>query len=183
MTASLSKDWRQALVEVYPDLFQPPADFPGAAQGSPECDEGWRDLLDRLCVRIRAAVQADGGPFKFSQIKEKYGTLRVYWDGALAPDTDAAVEEAIALAESRSAVTCEVCGEEGRLYEGAWLTTRCAAHAGGRRPAATLWPGFVNLHIVRHFVGGKSHVTCRRYDRASDAFIDVDPSTLGIEED
>ena len=62
------RNWRVELIEAYPDLFQPPADFPGAAQGSPECDAGWHDLLDRMCVRIRTAVQADGGPFKFSQI-------------------------------------------------------------------------------------------------------------------
>lgn len=39
--------------------------------------------------------------------------MRIYWDGKLSPDTDAQVEEAIALAEARSAVNCEVfCGEE-----------------------------------------------------------------------
>ncbi|WP_439373145.1 hypothetical protein [Bradyrhizobium sp. DASA03120] len=57
----------------------------------------------------------DGGPFKFSQIKKTCGTVRVYWDGALSPEAGTQVEEAIALAEARSAVTCEVCGEEGRL--------------------------------------------------------------------
>jgi hypothetical protein len=31
--------------------------------------------------------------------------------------------------------------------------------------------GFENMHIVRHFVGCKSHV--RRYDRERDVFIDV----------
>jgi hypothetical protein len=40
--------------------------------------------------------------------------------------------------------------------------------------------GFENMHIVRHYVGGKSHVTCRRYDRENDVFVDVDPSTPGI---
>ncbi len=175
------RNWRVELIETYSDLFQPAADFPGAAQGSPECGEGWRDLLDRLCVRIQAVVQAEGSPFKFSQIKEKYGTLRVYWDGRLSPDADAQVEEAIALAEARSAVTCEVCGEEGRLRGGGWLTTRCAAHSEGR-PAVEPRAGFENVHIIRHFVGGKSHLTCRRYDRETDAFIDVDPASLGIEE-
>src|SRR3954452_21379357 len=109
-----TRNWRVELIEAHRDLFQPPSDFPGAAQGSPECDVGWRDLLARLCVRIRAIVQTDGGTFTFGQIKSKYATLRVYWDGALSPDADAQVEEAIALAEARSAVTCEVCGEEGR---------------------------------------------------------------------
>ncbi|WP_407180415.1 hypothetical protein [Bradyrhizobium sp. STM 3562] len=176
------RNWRVELIEAYPDLFRPPADFPGAAQGSPECDAGWYDLLDRLCVRIRAAVQADGGPFKLSQIKQKYGTLRVYWDGALSPEADAQVEEVIALAEARSAVTCEICGEEGRLRDGAWLTTRCATHAEGR-PVVEARSGFENMHIVRYVTGGNRFVSCRRYDRENDVFVDVDPATLGIEED
>ncbi|WP_246773994.1 hypothetical protein [Bradyrhizobium diazoefficiens] len=106
--SGVAGNWRAELIERHRDLFQPPADFPGAVQGSPECDAGWLDLLDRLCVRIRAAVQADGGTFKFSQIKEKYGTLRAYWDGKLSPHAAARVEEAIALAEARSAVTCDL---------------------------------------------------------------------------
>lgn len=179
--AGVVRNWRTELIGAYPDLFHPPAGAPEAAQGSPECGEGWRDLLDRCCVRIRAAVQADGGTFKFSQIKEKYGSARLYWDGTLSPDAYALVEEAIALAEGRSAVTCEVCGEEGRLY-GGWLTTRCAAHAEGR-PAVEARTGFENMHIVRHMSGGKNYVTCRRYDRETDSFVDVDPASLGIEEE
>jgi hypothetical protein len=181
MAAAFTKDWRRALIESYPDLFHPVGDPPGA-EGSPECGEGWHDLLGRMCVRIRAAVQADGGPFKFSQIKEKYGTLRVYWDGKVSPATDAQIEEAIALAEARAAVTCEICGEAGQLYDGAWLTTRCAAHAEGRPPVASR-AGFVSMHIVWHFVGGQRYVTCRRYDREHDVFVDVDPVSLGIEEE
>lgn len=173
-------NWRVELIEAHRDLFAPPCDTSLAAHGAPECGPGWQDLLDRLCARIRAAVQADGGPFKFSQIKEKYGTLRVYWDGALSPEADALVEEAIALAEARSAVTCEVCGEEGRLRGGGWMTTRCEAHAEGR-PAVEPRAGFENVHIVRYFVDGERHVTCRRYDRENDVFVDVDPASLGIE--
>lgn len=174
-------DWRIGLIGTYPDLFKPPSDFPEGAQGSPECDAGWRDVLDRLCVRISAIVQADGGTFTFGQIKSKYATLRVYWDGALSPDADTQVEEAIALAEARSAVPCEVCGEEGRLRDGAWLTTRCDGHSDGRPPLEHRL-GLENVYLVRHFVGGRRFVTCRRYYRATDAFVDVDPATLGIED-
>ncbi|WLA85194.1 hypothetical protein [Bradyrhizobium elkanii] len=174
-------NWRVELTEAHRDLFQPPVDFPGAAKGSPECDVGWRELLDRLCVRIAGIVQADGGVIKFSQIKQKYGTLRVYWDGALAPDADAQVEDAIALAEARSAATCEVCGEEGRLRDGAWLTTRCEAHSEGRPPVEHR-SGLENVHLVRHFADGRRFVTCRRYDRQNDVFVDVDPASLVIEE-
>jgi hypothetical protein len=91
-------------------------------------------LLERACVRIRAAVQADGGSFQLTQIKEKYATLRAYWHGALSPEADARVEEAVDLAEARSAVSCEICGEPGLLHGPGWFTTRCAAHAEGRKP-------------------------------------------------
>jgi hypothetical protein len=174
-------NWRVELIERHRGLFQPPADFPGAAQGSPECGAGWYDLLDRMCARIRTAVQADRGILTFSQIKEKYGTLRVYWDGELSAEADAQVEEAIALAEARSAVTCEVCGEEGRLRGGAWLTTRCQAHSEGR-PAVEHRSGLENVHLVHHFSAGRRFVSCRRYDRENDVFVDVDPASLGIEE-
>jgi hypothetical protein len=44
------------------------------------------------------------------------------------------VEEATDLAEARSASSCEICGEPGRLYGPGWLTTRCTLHAEGRTP-------------------------------------------------
>ncbi|MBR0707991.1 hypothetical protein [Bradyrhizobium liaoningense] len=174
------RDWRVELVEAYPDLFHPVGD-PPAAQGWPEVGDGWRDLLERACARIRAAVQANGGSFQATQIKEKFGTLRFYWDGSLSPEASVRVEEAIDLAEARSACTCELCGEEGRLYRsGSWLMTRCAQHAKGR-PVET-GPGLDNVHIVERIVGKRRDIRCRRYDRSTDSFVDVDPRTLGIEE-
>ncbi|OKO82498.1 hypothetical protein AC630_13180 [Bradyrhizobium sp. AS23.2] len=121
-------NWRVELIEAHRDLFSPPCDTALAAQGAPECGSGWHDLLDRMCVRIRTAIRA-GGTFKFSQIKEKYGTLRVYWEGRLSAEKTIQVEEAIALAEARSATCCEVRGDPGRLHGDDWLTTRCATHA------------------------------------------------------
>jgi hypothetical protein len=168
------------LVEAYPDLFHPPADHPGAAQGSPEC--GWRDLLERACTRIRAAVQEDGGTFHATQVKEKYGTLRFYWEGALSPQADALVEEAIDLAEARSASTCESCGELGRLYGPGWLMTCCAVHAQGRQPVE-VEPRLRDVHIEERIAGDRRIVRRRRYDRATDSFVDVDPGSLGIEKE
>ncbi|OSI24887.1 hypothetical protein [Bradyrhizobium canariense] len=176
------RNWRKELVKAYPDLFHPPADNPGVAQAYPECGDGWRDLLERACKRIRAAVEADGGTFHATQIKEKYGSLRFYWHGTLSPEADAKVEEAIDLAEARSGVTCEICGEEGRLRGDAWLTTRCALHAEGW-PAVAVRPGLENVQIEERYVGDRRVIRYRRYDRETDRFIDVDPSTLDIEED
>jgi hypothetical protein len=44
-------------------------------------------------------------------------------------------------------------------------------------------PGFENQHIVRAFDAGHYPIAaCRRYDRATESFIHVDPKSLGIEE-
>jgi hypothetical protein len=130
--ARSERDWRIDLIEAYPDLFHPLPDNPAVAEASPECGAGWRDLLERACARIRAAVQADGGTFKFTQIKEKYATARLDWEGALSLEANTRIEEITDLAWARSACTCEICGAEGCLHRaGGWLMTRCAAHAQG----------------------------------------------------
>ena len=180
--AGLFRNWRAELIEAYPDLFHPSADNPGSAEAYPEHGEGWRDLLERACVRIRAVVRATGGTFRFTQIKEKYATIRIYWSGKLSRDAAGQVEEAIELAEARSACTCEVCGAPGRLNDrGGWLATACLEHAQG--VPAPVRPGRENVHIIRRVIEGRvCIVSCRRYDRDADAFVDVDPQSLGIEE-
>jgi hypothetical protein len=42
-------------------------------------------------------------------------SLRFYWNGGPSDKAEAKVQEAIDLAEARSACTCEQCGEEGYL--------------------------------------------------------------------
>lgn len=173
-------DWRERLVETYPDLFRS-AD-PPRVQGWPAVGDGWRDLLERACDRIRATVRADGGWFQSTQIKEKFGELRFYWTGTLSPEAAARVEDAIKLAEARSARTCEVCGAAGRLYGPIWLLTRCDTHNEGRRPEP-IRSQMENIHFENRLIGGKREFRCRRYVRETDSFVDVDPKTLPIEED
>jgi hypothetical protein len=178
----LANDWRIELIEAHMRLFHPPKGHLEGVQGYPECNEGWRDLLERACSRIEASL-GRRNIFRVVQIKEKYGTLRFYRDGKLPEKVEIEVAEAIALAEARSACTCEICGAEGRLYSrGGWLATACAQHARGE--AVPVRPGFENLRIVRRMVEGRVQIiSCRRYDRSTDAFVDVDPSSLRIEEE
>jgi hypothetical protein len=175
-----SDNWRRDLVTAYADLFGPSGD-PEGVPGSPNVGDGWEDLLRRACARILAAVVLTGGTFRATQIKEKYGPLRFYWTGDLSAKAAAAVEEAIDLAEARSATTCEVCGEPGVLRGGPWLTTRCDAHAEGR-PAIATRSG-EEAQAVQRVVGGKRHVRHRRYDRDRDMFVDVDPPGSDAEEE
>jgi hypothetical protein len=178
--SSITRDWRIELIEAYPDLFHPLPNNPGVAEASPECGAGWQDLLERACARIRAAVRADGGTFKFTQIKEKYATARLDWEGTLSVEADARIEEIIDLAEARSARTCEVCGAEGRLHRaGGWLMTRCAAHAQGDPvPEKPGWENVTISHVVAR--GTKTVIIKRRrYVREMDSFIEIDPLIIG----
>jgi hypothetical protein len=174
--------WQSALVARHPSLFNIAKHGGTYTPGSPECGEGWRDLLERACTRIQAAVIADGGTFSALQIKEKYGTLRFYWTGRLSKEAEHAIEDAVALAEARSACTCEVCGRAGVLHaRGDWLATACPEHAKGAPVPVTA--GWENIHLVRGTHDGKaSIIVCRRYDRETDSFVDVGPTSLGIEE-
>lgn len=95
MVSSVLQDWRRGLIEAHSDLFRPPVGVPEGAEGCPECGPGWRDLIDRCCIRIRAAVATEDGTFKFTQIKEKYASIRLYWTGRLSPEATSRVEEAI----------------------------------------------------------------------------------------
>jgi hypothetical protein len=170
--------WQQMLVDAYPHLFV--RSFRGVpfAPGYPTSPDGWRDIVIRLIERV--SIAATGHRAHFTQISEKFGVLRIYWtaETEFPQDSELAIENAIACAEARSACTCAVCGVEGRLFSsGGWLLTACSDHARGVPvpvPSAT-----ENLHIVRGYVGEEVRViTCRRYDRARDLFIDIDPGSL-----
>ena len=180
----MANDWKVELIEAHTRLFHPPKGHLEGAQGYPDCENGWRDLLERACARIEAAL-VESGAFRALQIKEKFGALRFYWTGDMSEATKAKVDEAIALAVARSACTCEICGAEGWLHNrGGWLATACADHARGE--LAPIKPGYEDLHLVRTF--GPKHkrfpiVSCRRYIRETDSFVDVDPKSLGIEEE
>jgi hypothetical protein len=178
-----SPSWQADLIARHPRLFHSPSGKPDTARGYPSCEEGWHGLLARACVRIEAAL-VEGSAFRVLQIKEKFGTLRFYWTGDMSDAAKAGVEEAIALATARSACTCDICGAEGRLHNrGGWLATACAEHAKGE--PVPVKPGFENLHLVRTFgpePGRFPIVSCRRYVRETDSFVDVDPKSLGIED-
>ena len=177
---SIKRDWQLELMAAHPGLFLGPSGKPDTAQGYPNCNEGWRDLLERCCARIEAAL-AEGGVLRVLQIKEKFGALRFYWSGEMPDSAKTKVDEAIALAVARSGCTCEICNAEGHLHKrSGWLSTACDEHAKG--DPVPVKPGFENLHIVRRFEAGLQITTRRRYVRETDSFVDVDPKSLGLEE-
>jgi hypothetical protein len=57
------------------------------------------------------------------QIKEKFGTLRFYYDGG-----DDYIRGLDSMAESMSARICEDCGKPGKIAKGGWVRTLCEEH-------------------------------------------------------
>lgn len=107
----------QSLYAQYPRLFRH-----RESKGSPmcfgcECGEGWLEIIKAVCRLIDGR---DSDP-AFTQIKEKWGTLRIYHDSA----DDPFVDGVIRMAEEMSSHTCERCGHPGRGRGGGWLVTLC----------------------------------------------------------
>jgi hypothetical protein len=87
---------------------------------------GWSSLLEDLCVKLLKL----GWTGKLAQVKEKFGTLRFYWENDI-PDKVLArlAEDVVAQAEWRSGQVCDTCGAYGRLRGKGWLYTSCKEHA------------------------------------------------------
>ena len=93
--------------------------------------DGWFDMIYDLSVKIEKLIlelPEEARPeCKASQVKEKFGGLRFYMDGA----TDE-MRTLIRDAESLSYHICETCGKSGGLRKGGWLKVLCDEHSEGR---------------------------------------------------
>ncbi len=111
------------MVEKYPDALSQLGGDPRhtcMAWGF-ECGDGWFKIMEELCEKV-----GNIPGFKFAQVKEKFGSLRIYYDGPNNEADRAIVRQAIDEAEIKSEVTCETCGEKGaRRNQGGWLSTEC----------------------------------------------------------
>jgi len=125
----MREELEQKLYEKYPKLFGQ-KDLPvsltcmcyGICVG-----DGWYNILDTLCWSIQNHIDRqqkknpDYPQVEFSQIKEKFGGLRVYTDG-----NDETVSALIGFAESMANRTCEGCGKRGKNKSwGGWYVTYC----------------------------------------------------------
>jgi hypothetical protein len=112
-----------------------------------ECGSGWFPLLDALFYQIQSYIDYrkesnerieenkkkypdyNQTPFALipqvtvTQVKEKYGTLRFYYDGG-----DETIDGMVRMAEAMSSITCEVCGNLGKMRGRSWLYTACDEH-------------------------------------------------------
>lgn len=84
---------------------------------------GWLTLLGELVRELRTA----GWKGEFSQIKQKFGGLRISLESPAGRSPE--FQKLVFDAESRSFLICEACGKPARLLKrpNGWLVTRCEA--------------------------------------------------------
>lgn len=128
----MKKELDEALVRDFPNLY---ADRNGDIMATAmtwgfECRDGWEPLireaseeLEKLIVKYKADNPDLEWYPRASQVKEKYGSLRLY----MTSETDE-MSKVIRIAEEKSSVTCEICGKPGELRGEYWVTTLCDEH-------------------------------------------------------
>jgi hypothetical protein len=89
-----------------------------------ETGNGWYDLIYQLseditkyCSTLRVECPI------VVQVKEKFGGLRFYISSG-----DKQITKFIERAEEKSYITCDVCGEPGKIRGRGWVVTRCEDH-------------------------------------------------------
>ena len=109
----------EELVDKYPKILGEPGGYPGV-------NPGWLPLIDSLCEWLQSGTDHNHQPQVVAvQVKEKFGELRFYTEGA-----SESQEAAISFAEHLSSQICEVCGAAGKLRaERGWLRTLCDEHS------------------------------------------------------
>ena len=88
------------------------------------------DVFDRVSGGTLAHKLADlvlGPSYEIVQVKEKFGSLNIYFSQRSLTTTE--LDTAIKKAEAASMRTCEFCGAAGTLNDRyGWLKTTCSAH-------------------------------------------------------
>jgi hypothetical protein len=98
------------------------------------CGQGWWPLLEQLCGTIQHHIdwkEKQGNPIPqvvIEQIKEKFGTLRFYYQGG-----DEYISGAVSFAENLTDQLCEDCGGIGKRRSGGWIRTLCDVHENERQ--------------------------------------------------
>lgn len=123
----MQDELQQKLFEKYPNLFENrhKSIQESCMAWGIECDDGWYDIIDNLCNEITqneniAKDKIDYQPFKFDQVKEKFGGLRAYSSGG--NDYTRGLKH---MAEAMSYCICEHCGNKGRPNTSGWIATLC----------------------------------------------------------
>jgi hypothetical protein len=98
-----------------------------------ECDLGWIPIIETALSTIDGYLESkhrndpDAGHIVLDQVKEKFGTLRIYYtDYSKSPEYISGVFD---FAEMMSHTICEKCGKPGSTrHDLSWIQTLCEDH-------------------------------------------------------
>lgn len=147
----MKQELEHFLIKRFPEFFKKTSEEESFMHWGFECDDGWFNILYQACslvehhinsieshnlFRLKTKEKIESGQtvdeswtienvpeFKAAQIKEKFGTLRFYYNGG-----DEFINGVITSAQNSSSRTCEVCGNIGKLRSNGWMRTLCDAH-------------------------------------------------------
>lgn len=95
---------------------------------------GWIPLVDQMLAAIDTILEsAPGARVQIVTIKEKFGSLRVYYGTSATSDNlKERIGATIGEVEQRSESICMVCGEPGRMEEDylGVFSVKCEEHSG-----------------------------------------------------
>lgn len=122
----MKEELDKALCEKYPKIFaQRHMDMSKTAMCWGFPGDGWYWLIDNLCDSIQGLIDANPHlkipQVVATQVKEKFGSLRFYYEGG---NDD--IGGRISLAEDMSYTICEDCGSTDRVTQTkGWIVTLC----------------------------------------------------------
>ena len=117
-------EYTDYLKQVYPELYDNGNKYGGFAIG-----DGWFNIINQLSQNIQHHLKWKNKdaevvpPVVIEQIKEKFGSLRFYYQGG-----DEYIAGLVSMAESMAGVTCEDCGSIGESRNGGWIRVLCDEH-------------------------------------------------------
>lgn len=122
--------WRKGMIEKYPYLL-PRNVFSGKVSedydysyiiGEYCLPKGWFDLFLQMCEDIREPLERSGhlNDFMFMQVKEKYGSMRLYDNGATSE-----VHEILDKYEFLSTQVCSECGRPATKMTVGYICPYC----------------------------------------------------------
>ena len=86
------------------------------------CNEGWYKILEELDNKLSYLDPE----YKINQIKEKFGTLRFYFESQSSDLIKDIMDDCVSAAAYASSYTCEYCGSRlGKLQDSGWVKTAC----------------------------------------------------------
>ena len=128
----MKKELENKLKKKFPSLYKNLYKENTCMQWGIECDDGWYDLIYNLSSELDSWCEQNKMQVNAAQIKEKFGTLRFYFNSAnvFTDDQYKEISSIVDKYEKLSSTVCELTGNVGELkVKGYWYKTLCKESA------------------------------------------------------